>query len=148
MTTIAANRTEMCGDLQYTVNSAIKFKGTPKVFKIKAHELHSPEDFIIGFCGGASDFIDVVDYYYYPENYKKVPNPKSVSGVVLTMSGKLFMFDTPGTWLAVQQPFVAVGSGSSIALGALHAGASPKDAILAASKVDPFTGMGTTLMKI
>jgi 20S proteasome alpha/beta subunit len=148
MTTIAANKTEMCGDLQYTVNQAIKFKGTPKIFKIKGHELHHPEDFIIGFCGAASDFIDVVDYYYNPESYKKIPNPKSVSGIVLTLTGRLYMFDTPGVWLAVQQPFVSVGSGASVALGALHTGASPKEAILAASKVDPFTGMGTTVMKI
>lgn len=46
----------------------------------------------------------------------------------------------------VQDKFTAIGSGATAALGALHMGASLKDAIRVAKKVDLFTG-GRTVYK-
>lgn len=146
MTTIVCNKSEMACDLQMTLNMATKTKAKTKIFKINAHEMHYPEDFIIGFCGAASEIIDVVDFYQNPEIYERLPRTKNLSGLVLTASGRIYQFDTPGKWLVVDHKHAAAGSGANIALGALHMGATPKEAVLAASKVDPFTGMGTKVL--
>jgi hypothetical protein len=124
----------------------VKTKGKTKIYMVAPHELHSPEPFIIGFCGTASDIIDVMDFYEHPENYKRFPTTRNLSGLVLTLSGSIFQFDSPGKWLAVDNKFAAMGSGSPAAYGALHSGATPKQAVLAAGKVDPYTGMGTKLL--
>ena len=147
MTTIACNQTEMACDLQFTVNQVMMTKGKTKIYKIKSHEMHYGEDFIMGFCGQASDIIDVVDFYEHPEDYKVFPKTRNLQGLVLTKSRKIFQFDTPSKWIAVHGKYAAIGSGSPAAYGALHMGASPKEAVLAATKVDPYTGMGTRLIK-
>ncbi len=137
----------MACDLQFTLNGVQKTRGKTKIFKINAHEFHCEEDFIIGFAGAATDIIDIVDYFERPELYKSCPRTKGVSGIVLTQSGKIFQWDTPNKWIVVTQPFAAMGSGGPTALGAMHMGASPLEAVRAAMKVDPFTGMGTKLLK-
>lgn len=146
ITTIVCNKEEMACDLQMTLNMTTKSKAKTKIFKINAHEMHFPENFIIGFCGLASEIIDVVDFYECPEVYEKMPRTKNLSGLVLTESGKIYQFDTPSKWLLVDDKYAAAGSGANVALGALHMGATPKEAVLAASKVDPFTGMGTKVL--
>jgi len=143
MTTIACNTKEMACDLQITLNGNAKAKCYTKIYKIDAHERHYPEDFIIGLCGSASEAIEVVDYYQRPELYKSLPKTRDTSGLVLTRSGKIYVFDTPNQWMCIAEKFTALGSGGNVALGALLAGASPKNAIIAASKIDPFTGLGT-----
>jgi hypothetical protein len=87
------------------------------------------EPFLVGFCGAASEIVDIVDFYNRPELYKDMPRTKNLSGLVLTSSGKIFQFDTPSKWLAVDAPYAAMGSGATTALGALHMGASPKEAV-------------------
>lgn len=138
----------MACDLQFTVNGMMKSKGITKIYRIQPHELHFHEPFIMGFCGAASEIIDVLDYYERPELYKHIPRTKNLTGLVLTHSGQIFQFDSPGKWLAVHGDFAAMGSGSPAAYGALHVGATPKQAVQAAMKVDPFTGMGTKVLKI
>jgi len=132
----------MACDLQMTVGLMTKVKTKTKIFKIPAHERHFNEDFLIGFAGTASDIIDIVDFYMNPDLYDRMPRTKGLSGLILTASKKIFVFDTPGKWLAVDQPYHAIGSGNNAALGALSVGATPKEAVLAASKIDPYTGMG------
>ena len=126
---------------------SMKTKCKTKVYKFQPHELHFEfEPFIVGFCGTASEIVDIVDFYTSPEVYKDMPRTRNLSGLVLTQSGKIFQFDRPDKWLAVSAPFAAMGSGACTALGALHCGASPRDAVNAAMKVDPFTGLGVKVV--
>jgi hypothetical protein len=137
----------MSGDLLYS-NNALKFKGAPKVYKMRPHELHWPHsEFIIGFCGVAEEMIKLIDFYQQPEAYGKLPRTRDTKGVILIPDGSIYMFDSPATWMAVKEPHWAVGSGSLTALGAMHAGAGTRDAIKASMKVDPFTGGGVTTVK-
>lgn len=148
MTTIVCNKEEMVCDLQMTIAGSMKVKCKTKIYKFEPHELHFDiEPFMVGFCGAASEIVDVIDFYNRPELYKDMPRTRNLSGLVLTQSGKIFSFDRPQAWLAVEEKFAAMGSGAPSALGALHAGATPKEAVLAAMKVDPFTGMGTKVLK-
>jgi len=148
MTTIVCNKTEMACDLQMTISGSLKMKCKTKIFKIAPNELHFPiESFLIGFCGSVGDMIDVVDYYERPELYKGIPRVRNLSGLVLTESGSIFHFDSPGKWMAIDSIYASMGSGSLTAMGALAMGATPKQAVQAAMKVDPFTGMGTKTLK-
>lgn len=135
----------MYGDLQFTQPSnGFKFKGSTKVYKFDAHELtYEDSDFIVGFAGTASDIITVTTFFLAPEMFlKRPPRVKDLSGLVLTAKGDLFLFDDYTKWLAIKEPFAAIGSGAQVALGAMHAGASPKEAVKVAMKHDAFTGMG------
>lgn len=147
MTTIACNTTEMACDLQFTVNTHIRTKGKTKIYMVEPNELHYSEQFLIGFAGGASDFLEIIDFYTHPEVYKKCPNPRGVQGLILTKSGNIYQFDNPSKWIRINSNIAAIGSGMAAAYGALHNGASPLDAVKIASKVDIFTGMGTKVFK-
>jgi 20S proteasome alpha/beta subunit len=149
MTTIVCNKTEMACDLQFTLYGQMKTKGKTKIFQIDPHPVHyDAEPFLVGFAGAASEIIDVVDFYQNPEVYGKMPRTRNLSGLVLTKSGRIFQFDTPDKWIAVDEKYAAIGTGSLTAMGALIAGATPKQAVAAASKVDPMTGMGIKVFKL
>lgn len=139
----------MACDLQGTLGTQHKMKMGTKVHYIKAHELVCDTDFIVGLAGESAMCIDLIDFFRYPETYGKPPViPRgTMTGLVLSPKGEIFHFTHPARWVRIMEKVFAVGSGSLAALGALHAGASPKDAVLAASKVDPFTGMGTKVLK-
>ena len=47
----------------------------------------------------------------------------------------------------MDEPTYAIGSGMHYALGALKTGATPKEAVVAASKLDPMTGLGVKVME-
>lgn len=113
-----------------------------KIFKFSPDEQYFPEPFIVGFSGDASEIMDVVDFYEHPELYQKPPRVKGLHALVLTESGKIFQFSNPNKWILLETKYASVGSGSSVALGAMHVGASPKQAVEAASKIDLNTGMG------
>ena len=131
----------MASDLQFTQSNAIKWKGKTKIYKFDPHPDVYNEEFIVGIAGSANDLITVSEFFYNPEAFKRVPKV-NCNGLVLTKSGRIYTFTELDKWLYMDVPFAAVGSGSPAALGALHAGASPKEAVQAAMKVDPFTGLG------
>lgn len=148
MTTIAASKIEktIAGDLQFTEGTQ-KWKGKTKIYKFKAHELTYPHcDFLAGFCGKASALVAVAEFFSRPEDTKP-PKVSGLSGLVLTENGDIFVFDDYKCWIAVGQDYASIGSGSSVALGALASGASVKEAIRAASKYDTYTGMGVKELK-
>lgn len=149
MTTIAVTKNEIGSDLQYTgASGQQKWKGGPKVFFCEKHELTYPHaDFYVGLCGAASELLEVAHFFMNPEQASR-PRAKGVSGAILTTEGRIFCFDRPSVWIEVREPFYAIGSGGSIAMGALAMGASVKEAIKAASKIDAFTGMGSKVFKI
>jgi len=65
----------------------------------------------------------------------------SLSAMVLTPSG-IFMYDTSLEPDEIDDAFVAVGSGSAAALGALHAGADVQNAIRITCRLDANCGRG------
>jgi ATP-dependent protease HslVU (ClpYQ) peptidase subunit len=150
MTTIACNKQEIAGDLQYTdMNNASKFKGSPKVYKFEKHKDTYPHcDFYVGFAGTAQDIIVTAEFFSRPHQFDKPPKVKGLIGLVLTEEGEIFTFDSYDKWLKVNEPFGAIGSGQGIAMGAMMAGATPTEAIKIASKKDTYTGMGVKTYKI
>ncbi len=64
--------------------------------------------------------------------------PRAFGGVAVTDEG-IFLIDCMGYSAQSADPWVVTGSGGDAALGALHAGARPEEAIRIASKVDDAT---------
>jgi len=67
--------------------------------------------------------------------------------VVLTEDHKIYIFYSPNKWILVDGPCYAIGSGMHYALGAMQSGATPREAVIAASKLDPHSGLGVKFME-
>jgi ATP-dependent protease HslVU (ClpYQ) peptidase subunit len=133
MTTIACNHALMAGDTLLT--SDIKCNAQ-KVFKHK------------GNCVGiAGTYVDCVVFVNWWKKGAKGEPPKmdEVEALVLTNDGRILCFDGHASFFELNDKFAAIGSGSQAALGAMHMGAWPKEAVQVASKVDPQTGFKTTV---
>ena len=132
----------MACDLQMTQANAIKWRCKTKVYQFDGHEDTYPVDFMIGFAGTADDIITAVEFFKNPDSFKSCPNIRGLTGLVLTVKKEIFMFQHIAKWITVNEPFSAIGTGSIAALGAMHSGATPREAVQAATKIDPFSGMG------
>lgn len=133
----------MYGDRQYTNSvSGMKWRGRGKVFRFKAHPRVCDTDFIVGFAGNASEIVDVCNYFEHAEMFDRLPRVRNLGGIVLCSDGDIFKFDHYTTWLRVEQPFIALGSGAEYAMAAMDCGKSPQEAVRIASKYDAYTGMG------
>ena len=137
----------MACDLQFTQGDKVKWKGKTKIFKFKAHPDTYPDcDFIIGFAGRADDVMTAVQFFSEPDSFKKIPGI-AIDGLVLTEQGNIYAFNSLSRWLKMDEKYAAIGSGSTFALGAMDSGATPKEAVKAASKRDPYSGMGIKTLK-
>lgn len=103
--------------------------------------------FIVGYSGDLSEVPDVLEYLGDVTGKIKPPRGRSCEFVALTKDKKIFTFMTPNKWILVDEPNYAIGSGMHYALGALKTGATPKEAVIAASKLDPMTGLGVKVME-
>ena len=141
MTTIAANRESIACDKQATHASNFKFKVKTKLFEIE-NPLFYPTRFIIGYAGDLNIVPDILAYLTDVTGQTKQPKQKTTEFLVLTEDKKLFTFITPTKWILIDEPYYAIGSGMHYALGAMSAGATPLEAVKAAAKCDPNTGLG------
>jgi ATP-dependent protease HslVU (ClpYQ) peptidase subunit len=141
MTTIVCNKEEMSGDLQYTFNDQ-RFKGRSKLFKFGPFPGLCDTDFIVGMAGTASQMMLLAEYFSLG-GVTPPPKIKGLTGLVLTAKKEIYLFDDYRVWLRMFDPFASIGSGSSIAKGAMSvAGTSTAEAVKIASKYDVYTGMG------
>lgn len=76
-----------------------------------------------------------------PENLTErfLAQDADFTAVVLDEDGDLFEYDKWGIPVPVTSEYYACGSGAKAALGAMHAGASAENAVLAACAHDPYT---------
>ena len=77
------------------------------------------------------------------------PLDQSCELVVFHRDGRVFSFETDGLWFEpADVPFMALGSGSKAALGALHMGADAVRAVEVASLADAYTGGAIITLRI
>lgn len=135
MTTIVCNRDEMAGDT--LICSDTKATAT-KVFRHK------------GNCiGVAGSYIDCLEFVRWWKSGAKdePPETQEVDALVLTKDGRILMFNQHHMFFELEDEFAAIGSGGAAALGAMHAGATPRQAIQIAGLVDPATGGKPTVRR-
>ena len=122
----------------------MKFRLKTKIFEFESPLLY-PKPFYVGLAGTVEKFADVLEFFRDPTQYKKPPSLGNGEGLILTTDGKIFtFFKDPTNWLVIDQPTYAIGSGMHFAMGSMESGATPLEAVKAAIKLDPSSGMGTT----
>lgn len=141
MTTIAVDKTSIACDLQFTVGHT-KLKGSSKIHEVVpaiSRELFGVDRALIGMAGTAIDLGNMNRWLSNPT--ERPPRFRNSIFVMLSKRGIHFS-ENIVDWHYVGQKFYAVGSGAPYALGALENGASPLEAVKAASRHDVMTGMG------
>ncbi len=136
MTTIVYRDGIMAGDSRITDDNII-FPGVDvKVYKSKSGWLY-------GACGDVS----ACELFYawarkLRDLPKKAPNPLvgSFEGLIVSPRGVIMFVEGGRAW-SLKADFAAVGSGRDAALGALHFGASAREAVECATKVDSKSGL-------
>jgi len=135
MTTIVCNREIMAGDTLLVSDTCAT---ATKVFKHK------------GACIGiAGSYIECMEFVRWWKAGAKdePPEMQEVDALVLTKDGRILMFNQHTAFFELEDEFAAIGSGGAAALGAMHHGASPKEAIIIAGRVDPSTGGKPTIRR-
>lgn len=135
MTTIVCNRSMMAGDTLLTGESPCN---ATKVFKHKGS--------IVGVAGTYANCMDFVRWWK-GGTQGEAPDMEDVDALVLTADGRILCFNHHRSFFEINDRFSAIGSGAHAALGAMHAGADPAEAITIASKVDPNTGSKPTIRR-
>ena len=139
MTTIAFRDGIMAADSQET-DGGMKTK-CRKLFRV---EDACGNEVIIGTAGGSFTGMLFVD------NYSSVEDRPAVLDNItedenfhnLIWDGE-DLYEVDWLWHPIKVPrvpFFAIGSGAAAAMGAMHAGASAKEAIQIAKKIDNYTG--------
>jgi ATP-dependent protease HslVU (ClpYQ) peptidase subunit len=134
----------MACDRQFT-EGLRKWRGNTKIYRFAAHPQICNYDFLAGFAGITNDIMAVVDYFSLPDVVRP-PKIRDMTGLVLTEKGKIYTFNHYSNWIPMEEPYAATGSGAAIALGAMSAGYSPKEAVKVASRYDIYSGMGTRVL--
>lgn len=107
------------------------------------------EEHILGFAGESSPALLYLDWYGTgkppPEVFADMVSDFSV--LILSKHG-LFDVDAYCRPEKVLEKFWAIGSGAKAALGAMHAGATARQACAIACKIDPYSGLPITHMTL
>jgi len=146
LTTIAATTTQIAADKQATHGGGMAFKMKTKLHKFDNGAFYKTP-FYVGLAGNVDTFASILNYFEYPETYKRTPKLKG-EGIILTADGKIWTFLSPNEWLLVDQPYYAIGSGMHFAMGAMANGKTAIEAVKTAAKLDPGTGMGFTTINL
>lgn len=134
MTTIVADSTQLCMASDSRISHLDSFFKSPKIFELAGGEL-------IGIAGDITDGVKFAQWYSSGCDKEDEPEfgPEGFDALVLDKSGKLTIWARDLIGLEVQEPFYSIGSGAKAALGALHMGATPAQAVLVAAKIDSNT---------
>ena len=130
MTTIACNRSEMACDSYLTDGNMILH--VKKMFKRKGN--------LVGIAGDYAAAMEFIEWWLKDPTDEYTGEMDEVDVLVLTSHGKLLHFGATTKPFEIEDKFAAIGSGCAAAMGALHVGATPAQAVKAASKVDVNTG--------
>jgi ATP-dependent HslUV protease subunit HslV len=131
MTTIAYQNGVMAGDSQANYNDTQVGRLT-KVIKVNG--------MLAGAAGDLQDVQIFFDWVTHGMHDTNKPEELNFVGMVVTKTGKVLQFDKKVVAFEIEAPFHAIGSGREFAIGAMEAGASAYQAVVAAAKYDNSTG--------
>ena len=126
MTCIAYRDGVLAGDTEWG-DGNIKHQDI-KVVKRNGH--------LIGICGNDTPPLDDVIEWFFSTPEKKKEEFKKVDFAILVIdpSGAIWLLDNRGHSFKTKEKFWAIGSGQEVAMGAMEAGATAKQAVKAAIK--------------
>jgi len=133
----------MAADKQLTCSDGQKLR-RKKIRRVKIGQSN-----VLVACAGDAEANEA--FHYWLANLDKLanqeldihyPTKEDFHALVLYDTGYLLWYGPKGYPVEVKDRFHGIGSGSGYALGALHAGATIRDAIRIATKLDSNTGFG------
>ncbi len=135
MTTIATDGKTMSCDSQASIDENLIANLDVK----KIH--HLPDGSVIGGAGVQYELEHYIRWLQDPNrDENKEPYPGDNNYIKLTPDGGIFMFARKGhPWHKLDGPW-AIGSGANFAIGAMHAGGTPAQAVAAAIRYDKGSG--------
>ena len=134
MTTVVYRDGVMASDSQYVENDTIIPGHHPKVFRL-------PGGGLMGYCGLVEIAYQVLKVIEDSKPLDALDEFFSHNTTILIVheTGKI-SYTNGREWTPLKAPYVAIGSGSPVAYGALALGASAKQAVQVAIKHDTGTG--------
>jgi len=142
VTTVAANKTSMACDLQFTKGN-VKLRGSTKILELDTEvckEMFGCKKALLGFSGNADTWSEVVNWFY--DMSEKPPRCKGIEFLLLNDKKQLYHGYNLRNWMLLPDKHFAIGSGEAFAIGAMTAGKSPLEAVKVAGQHDVNTGMG------
>ena len=151
MTTIATNGKAMAADGRLTKGSMILKEDCDKIIKVFVEQ--AGESLLIGVAGCVAHMDAMIEHIkdtYQGEGVflgtpfgvddieEEGPHPSETEGLILTEGGKVFVCAWAEPVIEAHK-YQAIGSGADFAIGAMHAGKGPAEAVLIASRVDTNT---------
>jgi len=135
MTTIVVNSESMASDSSSQTGKTVFSSNVQKIFRIKGC--------LVGVCGSIAESYSIVHdlkvakeapieylFLYSSERYD------GASILILEPGGQIWCYDGHGVPYKVQEEYVTVGTGGPLARAALMAGATMKEAVQIAIKLD------------
>jgi ATP-dependent protease HslVU (ClpYQ) peptidase subunit len=130
MTTITYRDGIMAADSSIWVDGTMNYK-TRKIFKL-------PDGTLVGFCGTWAHCMRLLEYLKGEQ--EDIPtNIKEASAIVVTPKRRVIVYEGGTMTYVSRTKYLAAGSGSAVALGAMHAGATAVEAIKASIEHDNHT---------
>ena len=136
MTTIAYRNGVMAAD-SFVIGDGVVYGNSRKITKNKNGDI----------CGGSGTLCILERFQKWFQDGEIGDCPKligeddaSAQIIVVRVDGRIQEFSKNGVFTYEDTPYVVVGSGGDIALGAMHAGANAYDAVRAAIHHDTRTG--------
>lgn len=140
MTTIVCDRKVMAAD-SLMIDNGMRSRGT-KLFRVGNE--------IIGLAGNYYAAMAFLRWYIAGCEESKEPqleNGNVFEAIVLSPDGTMTQWTEAFEPCELEDDFWAIGSGAAAALGAMHAGATPKEAVEIACKVDAGSGLPAVEMR-
>lgn len=127
MTTIACNSTTMSADTQFTAGN-ISYGG---------HKIFKGKGYIVAFSGEQQVGIEFVAWLAGGDKPERAS--EEFEALLLNSEGQIYYYESRYIPILIEEAYMAIGSGSQIALGALLCGRNPKQAVQLACIRDVFS---------
>lgn len=143
MTTVVADTRKgiIVGDNQCTVNASDIISTCRKVYKIKKGP---NKGHVLGFAGHECSGLVFLEWYTSGKPPEKIDidwEDEKCDVLIITPKGEMFMADQWCILYPMEEPYMAIGSGAQVAMGALDAGATAEEAIDIACERDVYTSL-------
>lgn len=138
MTTIAWRGDVMAGDSAIWVENTLVYK-TKKIHRLK-------DGSICGYCGAVDEALAIIRHFDGDETEKVKWDEVTI--LMLKPNGQLLKYDKQVPTKLKKIEYLAIGTGQSVALGAMYQGATAIEAVQAAIEHDSHTRGPVTWMKV
>lgn len=110
------------------------------VLQHRVQKIHRVGGGLVGFAGSIAYGLAIVEWLKDGADDEQYPKEKDGTVIIVDSHGRISALEAESkTVCRIRDKFVAIGSGSAVALGAMAAGATAYEAVKIASRFDAYT---------